>query len=342
MVKIVADSLEVHTSDASRSCERKRESMSIEHLSELRGLITQHLNTFERAGDELSLDTAVDYARQVGTTQGEGELRLTCLCVASRALLYRSELSEDMEDLDTALLWAREAVRGLPQDDSRRLACLIQMTNALLTRYESTNSSEDLAEAICWSRELTALCPADNVERRTQILSTYTRSLSLSCAPGDHLYELEGAVLQLKELICFLNEEDPLFSSSMFQLARACQVCYSGTKKSMHLDDAIQYTNYASFAFRESNSGRKKCLDLLGEVMLMKHRISADHSHFDNAIAAFRESMDIESKVPGRFACVKNMISLFDRLSDTEAISKAENGNISYAQASSHSSKKGT
>ena len=100
--------------------------------------------------------------------QGDPNRSLTLRNLANR-LVDRYKQLGAMQDLDKAIVLAREALNLRPPGQPLRLSTLTSLALCLSARYEQLKAMQDLDEATALNREALNLCPQGHPERSVQL-----------------------------------------------------------------------------------------------------------------------------------------------------------------------------
>lgn len=110
----------------------------------LSNLGNKHHSRYLRSNDESHLDIAIQLAKQaLQTNLSESYARTVHLCLGSRFHL-KFDRSNNIADIDQAIVYTERAVNNMPLTDPNGPLCLFNLGNQYLSRFEAKNDLEDV------------------------------------------------------------------------------------------------------------------------------------------------------------------------------------------------------
>lgn len=179
------------------------------------------------------LQRAISYARDTYAATPPGH-RYRADCLGNLAMYLsnlagityrRYERSQDVDDIQLAILSAQDALASTPPEDSDRPGRLQSLAIYLGTRYERTGVLEDLQlSLVCMNEALALIGPTDPM--RPRYLSTMSLQMGRQYERTDALEDIRQAVTYSVEALQSVQSTDPSWNVYLTNMAATLRAGY--------------------------------------------------------------------------------------------------------------------
>lgn len=234
-------------------------------------------------------------------------LRSDCLCCSLRAdpsrelfgfadAHYYDHVENDrIADLDSAILFYRQALDLRPQGRAKRYTSLICLARCLQRRYGKTGSTSDLDESIEFTHAALELCPMGHPER-PKVLFTLACALDTRYLKQDKMVDLDWAITHHHEVLDLRPVGYPDRYTSLMNLAiclrRRCEKMGSVSD----LDRSIELIFAALDLCPVGHPGHSEVLFALASTLNIRSLIQGGIADLNLAIPLYQQTLSCRPK----------------------------------------------
>ncbi|MFI6519211.1 CHAT domain-containing protein [Spirillospora sp. NPDC050679] len=243
--------------------------------------------------DQLAyLDTAVACLRRTLDSAPAFDLRAAFLSALSMLLVDRFNHGAEPDDLDAAVEYARQALRGTLADEAQRPLYLGSLVSALRRRAETVGDPHSLEEAIQVAERALALI-ADGAGSH-EFAGVLHADLSAALAQRHTVHgdpaDLERAVELGRRALEELPADHPARATHLSNLGDMMRTRHTALGERADLDEAITLTREAVAASRPGTVNRSWRLHNLATALRNRYELSGARGDLDAAIDCWREA----------------------------------------------------
>lgn len=206
---------------------------------------------------------------------------------------YASDISElDLEDLETAITSAKQAVNATPTDHPNRASWLNNLGNHLGNRYERTRNIEDLEAAITHAGQAVKSTAEDHPDRASW-LNNFGVHLATRYERTGDLIDLEVAITHAEQLLETTPEAHPDRALWLNNLGNRLSSRYERTGDLEDLNTAITHAEQAIKITPQDHPNRTTRLNNLGLHLRSRYEQTGDLEDLEAAIDAWIVSWSV-------------------------------------------------
>ncbi|MFF4529450.1 CHAT domain-containing protein [Streptomyces sp. NPDC001407] len=248
------------------------------------------LEHFERTGDPVVLDEAIDLGRAAIRAVTESyPYKAIVLSNLSTALESQFGRTGDLATVDEAIDLIRSAIRATRDDSPHQAALLYNLGNSLWRRFDRTGAVADLDEAIGAYRAAVHATPDSHPKRARRMSNLGTALKNRFDRTGD-LGALDEAVELLRTAVGADPDNAPGRNISLQQLGLGLEAQFDLTGRMETLDDSIEMLRAAVRAALDPLH-RSASLANLGAALRNRFEQSWEMADLDEAIKVGRAAV---------------------------------------------------
>lgn len=263
---------------------RTSKAVSSDHIKELNVQGLEARREFDRGGNNVKLDEAINIGRQaVGYTTLEHPLPTATLVNLVMSLLRKYEQTTSGAILDEALSKAEDALEATPSSHQHRSVVLGTLGICLRMKYEKTGDLVDLDRGVDVGRGSARTVHRDDPQRAT-ILSNLSVLLRRKFERFGNLNDLNEAIRNELEAVALMPRENPYRSSTLANLSHNLMRRFERKGDVDDLNSAISRGDEAAKAMPDRHVDKGLALGNLGTCLRYRSQRTGDMAELKRAI----------------------------------------------------------
>ncbi|KAF6804402.1 TPR domain-containing protein [Colletotrichum musicola] len=208
------------------------------------------------------------------------------------SLSHRHDLAGNLDDLEDATRFAREALDLTDEHDPQLRGRLTNLGNRIWSRYQLSRSLQDLEESISLGRRAIHVPPMNVLHGFSDRLNNYAIRVGERYAREGDQEDIEKALGVCRQSIGVSEEGSSEWADRQHTLGSLLQHRYSRTRNTNYLDEAIAAEAKAVEAAPEDELTKARYLNTLGSRHGERYPLTTAKSDLDNAIRFTKKALE--------------------------------------------------
>jgi tetratricopeptide (TPR) repeat protein len=194
---------------------------------------------YGKSGEPKQLDIAIQCARVVSGSTGQGHANVAALSFLTTMLGSRFERIGKSRDLEDAITTGRRAVQATPPDHPNLSMYLHSLGNKLVSRFERGSEMKDLEDAVDIARRAVELTQSDH-PNLAMYLNNLGNSLASRFECSGMSNDLEDAIHTARSAVQLSSPEHPDLAIYFNNLGSWLECRFEQSRETNDIKDVIQ------------------------------------------------------------------------------------------------------